>query len=93
MGGIVRFSVRVCPRSGTTAFRDRMADGCFRISLRSAPVDGKANGELVSFLASEFGTRRTSVRIVTGSTSRRKLVAVEAPSKLPSWFSGDTGYG
>ena len=85
--------MKVCPRSGTTAFRDRMADGCFRISIRSSPVDGRANDELAAFLASEFGTRRTSVRIVTGSTSRRKLVAVEAPSKLPSWFPGDTGHG
>jgi len=39
-------------------------------------ADGAANDALVRLLASELGAARSEVRIVTGATSRRKLVAV-----------------
>jgi len=65
-----------------------MADGSFRIALRSSPVDGRANMELREFLASEFGTSKSSVSILTGSSSRRKLISVSGQTVIPHWFSG-----
>lgn len=63
-----------------------MADGTLKIALSSPPADGKANEELKRFLAGEFGTCRSSVTILSGATSRRKLVRVFDHTLIPSWL-------
>ena len=84
----VRFQVRVRTGSGKQGFLERMSDGSLRIALKSPPVDGRANDELVRFLAGEFGTGRGSVRILAGVTSRRKVVLVEGATRYPDWLNG-----
>ena len=46
------------------------------VQLRVSAVDGKANAALVCVLAEHYGVRKSDVRIVTGQTSRIKLVEV-----------------
>jgi hypothetical protein len=46
------------------------------ISIKSPPERGKANRELVKKLASHFGIEEDRIRIVSGLTSRKKLVEV-----------------
>jgi uncharacterized protein (TIGR00251 family) len=55
----------------------RQADGTWLAQLRSPPVDGKANAELVALVAREFGVRRAQVSIRAGAGGRRKLVKIE----------------
>ncbi len=63
-----------------------MADGTIKIALRSPPADGKANRELITYLAAQFGTRASRITILSGATSRRKLVHIQSYSKMPEWF-------
>ena len=49
-----------------------------RIRLSSPPVDGRANAELVRWLAKELGVRRSAVTLVRGETGRSKLVRVDS---------------
>ncbi|MCL4396718.1 MAG: DUF167 domain-containing protein [Chloroflexi bacterium] len=68
-------SVKVVPRS----VRDEIAgwEGeTLKVRLRSAPTDGKANEALIQFLADQLGVSRAQVEIVSGHTSRRKIVRV-----------------
>jgi hypothetical protein len=51
------------------------------------PVDGKANAELLAFLARAFGVPRRRVRLISGATGRDKTVAIEAPATLPAIVS------
>lgn len=76
------------PRAEATRVRGRMADGTVKIALKAPPADGRANAELIRFLADEFQTRRSSVRILSGGTSRRKLVSIDSPTSTPAWFAG-----
>ena len=46
------------------------------ISIKSQPERGRANRELVKKLAAHFGISEDRVRIVSGLTSRKKLVEV-----------------
>ncbi len=46
------------------------------ISIKSQPERGKANRELVKKLAAHFGVSEDRVRIVSGLTSRKKIVEV-----------------
>jgi len=45
--------------------------------VAGAPVEGKANRELVRFLAETLGLPRASIVVVRGEAARRKTLAVE----------------
>lgn len=49
-------------------------DGTFIAKLKSAPVDGKANKELIALIAKHFKISKTKIQIKTGSKARLKLV-------------------
>src|SRR5258708_35170307 len=59
-----------------------------RIRLAAPPVDGKANAELLRFLAAAFGVPRRAVTLVRGETARQKVVRIESPRLRP-----DAGWG
>lgn len=78
--------IKVIPRAGVTEVRGRMADNTVKIALNAPPSDGKANAELIKFLAGEFAARPSSISILSGNSSRKKLIAIDSYSKIPGWF-------
>jgi uncharacterized protein (TIGR00251 family) len=46
------------------------------IALNSEPEKGKANAELVEFVARELKVPRTAIAIVRGETSRHKTIRI-----------------
>jgi uncharacterized protein len=52
-------------------------DGTWLAHLKSPPVDGKANRELIALVAEHFHCRKTAVSIKSGASGRIKLVRVE----------------
>ena len=51
-------------------------DGTWLAQLKSAPVDGKANAELIALVAKQFGCAKSAVDIRTGAGSKLKRVVV-----------------
>jgi uncharacterized protein len=74
----VFLQVKVKPRARTSAL-EQNADGTWVAKLKSPPVDGKANEELVALVAEHFRCRKAAVMIKAGASGRTKLVRVEAP--------------
>ncbi len=59
--------------------------GCrLRVRLQAPAVEGKANAELVRFVAVAFGVRRSAVTLVRGDRSREKSVYVAGASVPPA---------
>ena len=54
-----------------------------KVRLAAPPVDGKANGELLRYLAEAFGVPLRSVTLVRGESSRRKVVRIARPTLRP----------
>ncbi len=52
-------------------------DGSFTVHLKSPPVDGKANTELIQLLAKTLGVSKSAIRIKTGASSKSKLVEID----------------
>ena len=73
----VVLQVRVKPRARVSSLV-QVPDGTWTAKLKSPPVDGKANKELVALVAEHFQCRKASVTIKAGTTGRTKLVKVEA---------------
>ena len=55
----------------------QIPDGTWLARLKSPPVDGKANEELVALVAEHFKCRKAAVSIKSGASGRTKLVKVE----------------
>jgi len=51
-------------------------DGTWQAKLKSPPVDGKANAELIGLVAERFGCRKADVAIKSGAGGRMKLVKI-----------------
>ena len=73
---MARLTVKIHPRAKRSALAGRLG-GSWKLSLAAPPVDGKANDECVRFFAELAGVARSRVRIVTGLTSRLKVVEIE----------------
>lgn len=74
--GIAILNVRVIPRSSKTEIVG-MHDGALKIKIKSPPVDGAANDELIRFLSKTFNIPRSNIEIVSGQTSRSKRVQID----------------
>lgn len=54
--------------------------GALKIKVHATPEDGKANAEIIRFLSELFEIPKAKIRIQSGLTSRKKLIALEGIS-------------
>ena len=73
--GAVTFAIKLVPRASRNQVSGIEGDA-IKIRLHAPPVEGKANAALIEFLAEILGVRRAQIEIVSGQTSRHKLVRV-----------------
>jgi len=68
--------VKVKPNSRKQNIEES-TDGSLTIHLKSPPVDGKANKELIEVLAKKFDVLKSQIRIKSGLSSRTKLIQID----------------
>jgi len=56
---------------------EELSDGSWLARVKSPPVDGRANEELLALLAQHFKVRKAQVSINSGVSGRLKLVRIE----------------
>lgn len=66
-------NVRAQPRSSRSGIDGQFGDS-IKVRIRSAPVDGKANRELIETLAEAFGISKSAVLFKGGETSKTKRI-------------------
>jgi uncharacterized protein YggU (UPF0235/DUF167 family) len=72
----VYLRVKVKPNAGMSSL-EQAPDDTWLARLKAAPVDGKANAELVGLVAALLGCRKSAVTIKAGAGGRMKLIKVE----------------
>jgi uncharacterized protein len=70
--------VKVKPNSRVSQF-EQNEDGTWLAQLKSPPIDGKANEELIALIAKHFKCRKLAVAIKSGASGRTKWVRIENP--------------
>ena len=88
------FGVRVNPRASRTRLLGVAGEGAeaaLKIALAVPPVDGRANEELISYLADVFDVPRSAVEVIAGEHSRNKVMRVKGRSaaQIESAFMPD----
>jgi len=71
---VIQVKVRPGARTSVLVEAD---DGSYVAQLKSPPVDGKANAELIGLVARHFGCAKSAVEIVGGAASRLKRVRLD----------------
>lgn len=57
-----------------------------KIHIKAPAIDGKANNELIKFLAGYFGVNHQSIQIIKGSLARDKQLIIANPRILPEFI-------
>jgi uncharacterized protein (TIGR00251 family) len=84
-----QLAVRVTPNAKKSEFAGWTADEKGRpvllVKLNAPPVDGKANTELINFLAKALGCPKGQITLLRGTSSRQKSLELPALAleKLP----------
>lgn len=71
----VTLSIRIQPRASKNEVVF-MEDGGLKIRLTAPPVDGAANEALMKFLSTALSVAKSQVEIVSGHTSKNKIVRI-----------------
>ncbi len=82
--------VYIQPRASKTELAG-MHDGVIKIRIAAPAVENAANEALVQFVAHHLGIAKGCVRIVSGHTSRRKVLEIEGV--MPGTIAATLGPG
>jgi uncharacterized protein (TIGR00251 family) len=84
-GGGLLLHCHIQPRAARDAIVG-LHDGRLKIQVASPPVDGKANDQLIRFVAKLLGVAKSRVSLVRGETSRHKTLRIDGLAALPDDF-------
>jgi uncharacterized protein len=73
---VARLSVKVTPNASCNEIVG-FKQGILYLKIAAPPDKGKANKELVAFLADNLGIKKSALLIVKGQTSRHKTIVIE----------------
>lgn len=71
----MKITINVKPNSGKSEIEE-IDNGSLVVRLKSAPVDGKANDELIRLLSKHFHVPQKLIVIKQGSSSKKKLIEI-----------------
>ncbi|MDP3043172.1 MAG: DUF167 domain-containing protein [bacterium] len=74
--GELYLRIKARPGAAKTAVREITDDETVKMDIAAPPVKGKANKELVEFLAKNFAVSKNNVKIISGAASRTKLIKI-----------------
>jgi len=73
----LKIQVKVKPRSKTEDVTKEMDGDVYVVRVKEPPIEGKANRAVLKLLARHFGVPESRLRIVTGLSSKNKVVEVK----------------
>jgi uncharacterized protein (TIGR00251 family) len=78
---VFRVSIRVKPGAARERVGGGYGDSALVVAVNARAVDGKATEAALTAVAIAFGVRRADVTLVSGRTSRDKVVEIAGPDQ------------
>jgi uncharacterized protein (TIGR00251 family) len=70
-----RLSLKVTPNAKANEITG-IRDGIIQVKINASPIEGKANSELVKYLAGLLEIPKSNISILRGHTSRNKTIEI-----------------
>ena len=80
--GDLLLRLKVQTRASTEKFAELLEDR-IKLRIKAPAVDGKANEAIIKVLSREFRTPKSHIQILSGHSSKKKLVLIQKPGHLP----------
>jgi uncharacterized protein len=71
----ITFAVKVQPRAKKNTIVGELGDA-LKVALTAPPINGRANQACIKFLADLLNVPRSAVTVVSGESSRNKVIRV-----------------
>ena len=86
-GSDLELAIKVITRAKRSEF-GQIRSGMLVVRVSAPPSEGKANNDLLNFIASSYGCRRRDVTFRTGLRRCENWVRIKAPFQIPEFLSG-----
>ena len=74
---IKQIKIKLLPRSSINQIVETDETGEIKIKIKSPPVDGEANEELIRFLSKEWDIPKSKIKIIKGEKSKHKIIEID----------------
>lgn len=81
-GDVLILNLHVQPKASKNEWSGLHGDR-LKLRIKAAPIDGKANQQLIGFIADQFEVRKSACTLISGESGREKRIAISSPKKLP----------
>ena len=71
----MNIKVKLKPNAKSSSL-ERLADGSYKVQVKSPATENKANLELIKLLSKHFGVPQSQVKIIRGLKGREKVVEI-----------------
>lgn len=68
--------VKVKPKAKENKVEKAVGDNCFNVWVKEPPIEGRANEAVCKVMAEYFGVPLAKVKIISGKTSRQKIIEI-----------------
>jgi len=72
---VIKF--KIISKASKTEFLGLMDDNTVKLAVDEVAQKGKANNEIYSFLSKEFGVGKQDIKIISGKSSKLKLISIQ----------------
>ena len=72
----MKIKVKTIPRASVSGIEE-LKENELKVKLKTVPVEGKANRELIKLLADYYNIPKSRIEIVKGQTSRNKIIELK----------------
>ena len=79
--GSIQLAIKALPGASKTEFAG-VKDGRLRVKVAAVPEGGRANAELISFIAKSLGCPKHELRLLRGEKSRLKTLALPLSNEV-----------
>ncbi|NMC56226.1 MAG: DUF167 domain-containing protein [Eubacteriaceae bacterium] len=72
---VIKF--KIISKANRTEFLGLMDDNTIKLAVDEVAQKGKANNVIYSFLSKEFGVGKQNIKIISGQSSKLKLISIQ----------------
>lgn len=83
---MLKINVRVIPKSSKEKIEYFDLQEIFKIWTKVAPINGEANKSVVEIVAKFFGVNKNCVQIISGLSSKNKIIEVVTDKKIEDFI-------